>query len=145
MSFLTNAGVDLSLGQKEVLQHEDDLEGYIEDLIAAGSNYDYRGFYDPASGKKMKVTHDQLSLTMDDLMRMRDKNTPVKPMFSIKTPNGGQLDVYPDVIQGAFDAGYICSSCTEWQAVPHAPECNWLHNAERAANGKGCGSKLLLP
>ena len=144
-SFLTNAGFDLSHEQRLELQEMDKAESYIEDMIAAASNYDYRGFFNPGEGRQLTVSKDQVSLDFKDMLRLRDKNFPIKPIFSILAPNGGQLDVYPDVVQEAFDAGYICEECTQWQEVPHAPECNWLHNAERTANKKGCGSKLLLP
>jgi hypothetical protein len=36
--------------------------------------------------------------------------------------------------QEAFEAGYICINCYQYQRVPNAPKCNWNNRPDH-----GCG------
>lgn len=134
---LTNAGTLLTPQERERLQIEDDAEQYINELIEKGSNLDYRG--DLVRGRNLTVSKDQKEMTFTELMNLRRKNVKIRPIARIKgdTPDE-DLWIFPDIVQEAFESGYLCESCWEWQESPLVAKCNPLYATDL---WKGCDDK----
>ena len=136
---LTNAGTPIDPTKRSRLEVMDQTEGMIEDLISKGSNLDYRG--DLAPGKTLTVSKDQKEMTFTELMNLRRKNVKIKPIARLKGdlfPDGEDRWIFPDVVQEAFEAGYLCHDCWEWQESPLVDKCNPLYPTDL---WKGCDTK----
>lgn len=55
------------------------------------------------------------------------------PRLMAIDPDTG-VKIFYEEDQEAFEMGYICPNCIQYQAVPNAPKCNWL-----TKSNDGCG------
>lgn len=65
--------------------------------------------------------------------RMQDGLAPLLVSMDPKTG----LKIFAEEDKDAFDAGYICERCIQYQAVPGAPICNWARKPD-----DGCGHQI---
>lgn len=72
--------------------------------------------------------------------RMNRGEPPILVSYDLAT----DTPLFDEADKEAYEDGYICGGCLQYQAVPNAPECNWL----RANNGshldpkdRGCGHR----
>lgn len=133
--------LDLKLGHEELkrgLQLEEHTAILDDHLRKTDGTYGWQGSV--AGNAKLTVPKASLDYLLSNKQRVErvrarmKEGTPPQPISYDET-----LDtiIFAEEDQEAFEDGYICINCYQWQAVPHAPKCNWL--TAKSDDESGCG------
>lgn len=109
-----------------------------EDFLASGEagdgTYGYRGEW---TGGGMTMAKDTLGGGISEAARVARVNARMNngepPLLVSIDPKTG-IKIFAEEDKDAFEHGYICENCVQYQAVPNAPQCNWANNPT-----DGCG------
>jgi hypothetical protein len=118
-------------------EHVSIFDDYLKSGEAGDGTYGYMG--DFVAGRRITVPKamagDSLTAAQRAArvrLRMSEGKAPLLISFDPKTG----VKIFAEEDKEAFEDGYICENCIQYQAVPHAPKCNWLTNPN-----DGCGQQ----
>ena len=135
-------GSKLTKQQLERLEKEEEHGAVLDDYLKGiDGTYGFMGsIADPMAGftapKQMLGGTSQAERVARVRARLAAKE-PCKPLAYIE---GYEVDLLSVEDQEAFEEGWICPNCIQYQAVP-GPVCNWQFKGERPSDPKdwGCG------
>lgn len=134
----TKDGHGLTLGSKldplelqRGIKLEEHVSVYEDFLDTTGDGtYGYMGEF--VNGKTFTAPKAAQQQGLSDRVRVRMQNGE-PPILLAYDPDTG-TKVFYEEDQEAYEAGYICANCIQYQAVPNAPKCTWLRKSD-----DGCG------
>lgn len=114
---------------------EEHVSIYTDFMKTAGDGtYGYQGNFDQS--RMLTAPKAMTGALGPDAMiaRVRARmNNGQPPLLLSYDPETG-IKIFAEEDKAAFDAGYICENCIQYQAVPSAPKCNWMNKPD-----DGCG------
>lgn len=118
----------------ELEKHVSIFEDYLNSGAAGDGTYGYQGDY--AGEKRLTapkaMTGDLSHSAMVARVRAR-MDQGLAPLLVSMDPKTG-VKIFAEEDKDAFQHGYICENCVQYQAVPNAPKCNWMRKPD-----DGCG------
>lgn len=138
----TKDGRGLTLGSKlsaDDLAKGVKLEEHVsifEDFLATAGDgtYGYQGDYAGNSALTVPKAVVGANTGAERAARVRHRMAEGHaPLLVSLDPKTG-IKIFAEEDKEAYEAGYICENCVQYQAVPSAPACNWLRNPN-----DGCG------
>lgn len=122
---------DLQKGLK-LEEHVSVYEDFMKGLDDEGGTYQFRGMYKPGMIVPRASTGQALTAA-ERVQRVRKRlEQGGRPLLLSIDPKDG-TKIFHEEDREAFEDGYICENCVQFQSVPFAPSCTWL-----SAEG-GCG------
>lgn len=125
---------DLKRGIK-LEEHVSVYEDYLNSGEAGDGTYGWMGTWTgqgsmtiPKDTRGGGITKAQMITRVNDRMRQG-----LAPLLVSMSPDG-KIKIFAEEDQDAYEHGYICGNCIQYQAVPNAPQCNWANNPS-----DGCG------
>lgn len=115
-------------------EHVSIYDDYLNSGVAGDGTYGYQGNF----AKSRMLTAPKAvtgGIAMAERVarvraRMENGNPPLMVSYDPETG----IKIFAEEDKEAYEAGYICENCIQYQAVPSAPKCNWLTNPS-----DGCG------
>lgn len=92
----------------------------------------------PKASTKEGVSHAQR------VERVRARLNRGEPPLLVSYDLATDTPIFAEEDQEAFEDGYICGGCLQYQAIPNAPECNWLRpdtGSHLDPKDRGCGHR----
>lgn len=83
-----------------------------------------------------KAAFDGMTHTGDRVARVRARMNEGGPPLMISYDTATDTPMFAEEDKEAFDLGYICQRCYQYQGVP-GPKCNWRNNPDN----HGCGHR----
>ena len=116
---------------KRGIKLEEHVSTYDDYLKTTGDGtYGYMGEFAPGRGYTAPKAAQDPNMWHRVRLRM---NEGLAPQLMAFHPETGTKIFYEED-QEAFEAGWICPNCVQYQAVPNAPKCNWNRKPD-----DGCG------
>lgn len=110
---------------------EEHVQVYDDYLKTTGDGtYGYMGEF--VKGTRMTVPKAALQEGRSERVRVRMQNGEPPLLMAYEPETGTKLFYEED--QEAYEAGWICPNCVQYQSVPNAPKCTWSRKPE-----DGCG------
>lgn len=84
------------------------------------------------------------SMSGDRVARVRARLKEGNPVMLVSYDPETDTPIFAEEDQEAYEAGFICAGCLQYQSVPNAPECNWLRQTaegELDPKDRGCGHR----
>lgn len=81
-----------------------------------------------------KAAFDGMTGRAERAARVRARMAKGEPPLMISYDTLTQSPMFAEEDKEAFDAGYICENCYQYQAVPNTGKCNWYTRPDA-----GCG------
>lgn len=76
--------------------------------------------------------------------RVKERMAKGEPPLLVAYDPETETPLFAEQDKEAYEAGYICPGCFQWQGVPNAPECNWLRpdiTSNMDPRDLGCGHR----
>lgn len=77
--------------------------------------------------------------------RVRNRLDRGEPPILVTYDLDTDTPIFEEEDQEAYEDGYICGGCLQYQQVPNAPMCNWLRDGGQSASipeqDRGCGHR----
>lgn len=116
---------------KKGIKLEEHVSVYEDFLKTTGDGtYGYMGEFASGHGFTAPKARAQAEQAARVRARMQAGEPPL--LLGIDPKTG--MKAFYDEDQDAFEQGWICSNCVQYQAVPNAPQCNWMNKPD-----DGCG------
>lgn len=92
----------------------------------------------PKASIKDKISH------ADRVSRVRARLNRGEPPLLVTYDPATDTPIFAEEDQEAYEDGYICGGCLQYQSIPNAPECNWLRadmGSHIDPKDRGCGHR----
>ena len=91
-----------------------------------------------------KATLKESSFAKDRVARVRARLNRGEPPLLVSYDLETDTPIFSEEDQEAYEDGYICGNCLQYQNIPNAPVCNWLRVGDSSnvdPKYKGCGHR----
>lgn len=116
-------------------EHVSVFDDYLASGEAGDGTYGYQGNFDKSRmlTAPKDVTGGGITAA-ERAARVRTRMAEGKPPLLVSIDPTTGIKIFAEEDKEAYEAGYICPNCVQYQAVPNAPSCNWLTKPD-----DGCG------
>ena len=114
---------------------EEHVSIYEDFLKNTDGDYGYQG-QGFLNGRKKYVPKNMYANNAQAVERVRLRMKNGHPPLLISYDPDTGIKIFAEEDKEAYEHGYICENCIQYQAVPNAPTCNWLTNPT-----DGCGHR----
>lgn len=133
---------DIERGVK-LEEHTQVLDRY---LAETDGTYGWQGVLGRGGSMTVpKATLKDAISSRERVERVRKRLQSGNPPLLVSYDTATDTPIFAEEDQEAFEDGYICGGCLQYQNVPNAPECNWLRAGADSKNldpkDRGCGHR----
>ena len=116
-------------------EHVSIYDDFLASGVAGDGTYGFQGAM--VNGRMKVAPKDTTGSGITKAQRIERVRARMKegtpPLLVSYDPESG-TKIFAEEDREAYEDGYICENCMQYQAVPFAPSCNWLRKPE-----DGCG------